>query len=79
VATQRCIGKVYLQTVIDCHSPHSWGTPYNSKLPVTAAHVLNDKVLPFFEEHHARVENRLSDKGREFCDREDHHPFELFL
>jgi transposase InsO family protein len=79
VGTLKGVGKVYLQTVIDCHSRHAWGNLYTSKLPVTAVHVLNDKVLPFFEDHNARVETILSDNGREFCGREDHHPFELFL
>ena len=36
-------------------------------------------VLPFFEEHEARVHTILSDNGREFCGRPDHHPYELFF
>ena len=79
VGNLKGIGKVYLQTVIDCHSRHAWGNLYTSKLPLTAVHVLNDKVLPFFEEHDAKIQTILSDNGREFCGREDHHPFELFL
>lgn len=73
------IGKVYLQTVIDCHSRYAWGRLYTSKLPVTAVHVLNADVLPFFEQHQAKVETVLSDNGREYCGRSDRHPFELFL
>lgn len=42
-------------------------------------HVLNEDVLPFFEEHDARITTILSDNGREFCGRADHHPYELFL
>lgn len=52
---------------------------YTRKLPLTAAHVLNEDVLPFFEEHNARVETILSDNGREFRGRPDKHPHELFL
>ena len=52
---------------------------YTSKLPVTAAHVLNDRVLPVFEEHGIRIRTILSDNGREFCGRPDRHPYELFL
>lgn len=29
------VGKVYLQTVIDCFSRHAWGRLYTSKLPIT--------------------------------------------
>ena len=73
------IGKVYLQSVIDCFSRYGWGRLYTSKLPLTAVHVLNTDVLPFFEAHKAKVETILSDNGREFCGRPDHHPYELFL
>ena len=39
------VGKVYLQTVLDCYSRHAWGRLYTSKLPVTSVHVLNETVL----------------------------------
>ena len=73
------IGKIYLQTVVDCHSRFAWGHLYTSKVPVTAVHVLNEKVLPFFEEQQCAIIHVLSDNGREYCGRPDHHPFELFL
>ncbi len=79
VGTLKGVGKVYLQTVIDCHSRYSWGRLYTNKLPVTAVHVLNNDVLPFFEENNIKVETVLTDNGREYCGRKDHHPFELFL
>lgn len=73
------VGKVYLQSVIDCFSRYAWGRLYTSKLPVTAVHVMNNDVLPTFEEHDAKITTVLSDNGREFCGREDRHPYELFL
>lgn len=73
------VGKVYLQSVIDCHSRYAWGRLYANKLPVTAVHVLNNDVLPTFEQHGARIATVLSDNGREFCGRPDRHPYELFL
>lgn len=73
------VGKVYLQSVLDCCSCYAWGRLYTSKLPVTAVHALNESVLPFFEEQGARIDTILSDNGREFCGRPDHHPYELFL
>jgi transposase InsO family protein len=79
VGTLKGVGKVYLQSVLDCYSRFGWGRLYTSKLPVTAVHVLNEDVLPFFESHHARIETVLSDNGREFCGRPDQHPYELFL
>jgi transposase InsO family protein len=73
------VGRVYLQTVIDTFSRYAWGRLYSSKLPVTAVHILNEDVLPFFEAHGSEIKTILSDNGREFCGRPDKHPYELFL
>jgi transposase InsO family protein len=79
VGSLKGVGRIYLQTVIDCHSRYAWGRLYTNKMPVTAVHVLNEDVLPFFEKHNAVITTVLSDNGREFCGRPDHHPYELFL
>ena len=79
VGNLKGIGKIYLQTVVDCHSRFAFGHLYTSKVPVTAVHVLNEKVLPFFEEHECPIVSILTDNGREYCGRMDGHPFELFL
>lgn len=79
VGVLKGVGRIYLQSVIDCHSRYAWGRLYTSKLPVTAVHVLNEDVLPFFEQHEAKITTVLSDNGREFCGRPDRHPYELFL
>jgi transposase InsO family protein len=73
------VGKVYLQSAIDCFSRYAWGRLYNSKMPVTAVHLLNESVLPTFDEHQAKVKTVLSDNGAEFRGRLDKHPYELFL
>ena len=48
-------------------------------MPVTAVQILNNHVLPFFGEHGVKVETVLTDNRREYCGREDRHPYELFL
>jgi transposase InsO family protein len=73
------VGKVYLQSAIDCRSRHAWGRLYTNKMPVTAVHLLNTDVLPAFEAQGAAIKTVLSDNGREFCGRPDRHPYELFL
>ena len=73
------VGKVYLQSAIDCHSRYAWGRLYTSKLPVTAVHLMNNEVRPTFDAHDATITTVLSDNGREFCGRGDRHPYELFL
>lgn len=72
------IGKVYLQTAIDCCSRFAWGRLYTNKMPLTAVHLLNTDVVPHFEEHGVPIKTVLSDNGRECCGRLDRHPYELF-
>ncbi len=79
VGTLKGVGKLYLQTAIDCHSRFAWARLYPSKLPVTAVHLMNNDVIPTFEAQGAKIETVLSDNGREFCGRPDQHPYELFL
>jgi transposase InsO family protein len=79
VGVLKGVGKVYLQTAIDCHSRHAWARLYPNKLPLTAVQLMNNDVLPTFEAEGAAIDAVLSDNGREFCGREDQHPYELFL
>lgn len=79
VRSLKGVGKVYLQTVIDCHSRYAWGRLFTTKLPIAAVQTLNNDVLPTFEDHNARIDAILSDNGREFCGRPDKDPYELFL
>ncbi len=65
VGTLKGVGKVYMQSVLDFHSHYGWGCLYTTKLPITAVHVLNEDVLPFFEARDAQVRGILSDIGRE--------------
>jgi transposase InsO family protein/transposase-like protein len=79
IGTLKGVGKVYLQTAIDCHSRYAWARLYPNKLPITAVQLLDSDVLPTFEAHGATIDAVLSDNGREFCGRPDRHPYELFL
>ena len=79
VGSLKGVGKVYLQTAIDCFSRYAWARLYTSKLPLTAVHLMNNDVLTTFEQQKARITTVLSDNGREFCGRKDRHPYELFL
>jgi transposase InsO family protein len=46
---------------------------------VTAADLLNDRVLPFFEQHGIPLGRVLTDRGTEYCSQADRHPYELYL
>jgi transposase InsO family protein len=73
------IGKLYQQTGIDTHSNVGFAKVYTEKTSLTAADFLNDRVLPFFDEHCIRVLRILSDNGTEYCGRIESHPYQLFL
>ena len=49
------------------------------KTPLTAAELLNDQVLPFFEEHTMGLLRVLTDRGAEYGGRHDSHAYELYL
>ncbi len=73
------IGRIYQQTAIDTHGSHGFAKVYREKTTLTAADLLNDRVLPFYDHHGIRVHRVLTDNGPELCGRQDSHPYELFL
>jgi transposase InsO family protein len=73
------VGRIYQQTVLDTFSSVAFAKVYTAKIPVTAADILNDRVLPFFEEQKIPVMRILTDRGTEYCGSLDKHPFQLYL
>jgi transposase len=73
------VGRIYQQTVVDTYSSVTFAKVYTAKVPVTAADLLNDRVLPFFEHHDVPVLRVLTDRGTEYCGVPDKHPYQLFL
>ncbi len=41
--------------------------------------MLNDKVLPFFDENGIRLLRILTDRGTEYCGAREHHEYQLYL
>jgi transposase InsO family protein len=79
VGTLKGVGRVYQQTFVDTYSKIAQCKLYTTKVPITAADLLNDRVLPFFEEHGMTLLRMLTDRGTEFCGKVEHHDYELFL
>ncbi len=77
--TLKRVGKVYIQTVLDCFRRHVWALLYTSKMSVTAVQILNNHVLPSFEKQGVKIRTILCDNGREYCGRSDKHRYDLFL
>jgi transposase InsO family protein len=73
------VGRIYQQTVIDTYSSVAFAKLYTAKVPLTAADVLNDRALPFFDEQGVDILRILTDRGTEFCGRLDKHPYQLYL
>ncbi|MBF0274934.1 MAG: DDE-type integrase/transposase/recombinase [Nitrospinae bacterium] len=61
------IGKIYQQTGIDTFSNVAFAKVYLEKTALTAADLLNDKVLPFFDEQETPLMRTLTDRGTEYC------------
>ena len=78
VGTLKGVGRIYQQTVIDTYAKVAFAKLYDRKTPITAAEVLNDRVVPFYDEHSIRLSRVLTDRGTEFCGRESHE-YELYL
>lgn len=79
VGTMKGVGRIYQQTFIDTYSKIAFAKLYSTKTPITAADLLNDKVLPFFEEHKLPLLRILTDRGTEYCGKADSHDYELYL
>jgi transposase InsO family protein len=79
VGTIKGVGRVYQQTFVDTYSKIAHAKLYTTKTPITAADLLNDRVLPFFEEHGVKILRMLTDRGTEYCGKHDSHDYQLYL
>ena len=52
---------------------------YTDKTALTAADMLNDRVLPWYNEQGIPILRILTDRGSEYKGNIEHHAFELFL
>ena len=52
---------------------------YDRKTPITAADLLNDRVIPFFDSHDVKLLRVLTDRGSEYCGNPERHEYELYL
>ena len=61
--TLKGVGRIYQQTYVDTYCKVVHAKLYTSKTPITAADLLNEKVLPYYEKHELPV-LRMSDRPR---------------
>jgi transposase InsO family protein len=79
VGNMKGVGRIYQQTFVDTYSKVAFAKRYDRKTPITAADLLNDRVMPFFEEPGIPLMRILTDRGTEFCGRPERHEYELYL
>lgn len=79
VGTLKGVGRIYQQTFVDTYSKVAQAKLYTTKTPITAADLLNDRVLPLFVEHELPLLRMLTDRGTEYCGRAERHDYELYL
>src|SRR5947208_10917082 len=79
VGNMKGVGRIYQQTFIDTYAKVAFAKLYDRKTPITAAEILNDRVLPFFEDHGIALSRVLTDRGTEYCGNPEHHEYELYL
>jgi transposase InsO family protein len=79
VGTIKGVGRIYQQTFIDTYSRVAFAKLYTSKHAITSADILNDRVLPFFDEQQIPLLRILTDRGTEFNGRPENHEYELYL
>ena len=73
------VGRIYQQTFIDSYSKVVQVKLYDRKHAITAADMLNDRVLPWYEEQGIPLLRILTDRGSEYCGNREHHEFALYL
>jgi transposase InsO family protein len=79
VGNMKGVGRIYQQTAIDTYAKVAFAKLYDRKTPITAADLLNDRVVPFYDQHEIKLCRMLTDRGTEYCGNPEHHEYELYL
>jgi transposase InsO family protein len=73
------VGKIYQQTFIDTYTRVGFAKLYDRKNALVAADMLNDKVLPFYQQQDVQLLRIITDRGTEYCGAREHHEYQLYL
>jgi len=79
VGTIKGVGRIYQQTFIDTYAKVAFAKIYDRKNALVAADMLNDRVMPFFEQHEIPLLRILTDRGTEYCGKREDHEYQLYL
>lgn len=73
------VGRIYQQTYVDTYCKVAQAKLYPNKDAMTSADMLNDKVIPMYEEQGVDLQRILTDRGTEYCGKIENHPYRLYL
>lgn len=73
------VGKIYQQTFIDTYSKVATVKLYDRKIALVAADMINDRVVPLYDEYGIPLMRILTDRGTEYCGAREHHEFQLYI
>ena len=79
VGTMKGVGRIYQQTFVDTYSRVAQAKLYLEKTAITAADMLNDRVIPLFNEQGIDLLRILTDRGTEYCGKIENHSYQLYL
>ncbi len=79
VGNLKGVGRIYQQTFIDTYAKVSFVKLYDRKNALVAADLLNDRVVPWYEEQGVKLQRILTDRGTEYCGNREHHEYQLYL
>lgn len=79
MGTIKGVGRIDQQTFVDTYTKVALAKLDDRKNALVAADMLNDRVLPFFDEMGIPLLRVLTDRGTEYCGGREHHEYELYL
>jgi len=79
VGNMKGVGRIYQQTYIDTYCKVAMVNLYNEKTAITAAHLLNAFVVPWYNAQEIELIRMLTDRGTEYCGKAEQHAYQLFL
>ena len=75
VGSIKVVGRIYRQTFIDTYTKVAMVKLYDRKIALVAADMLNDKVIPLYDQYGIPLMRVLTDRGTEYCGAREHHEY----
>ena len=79
VSNMKGVGRIYQQTFVDTTSKVAFARLYDRRTPITAADLLNVRVVPFFDEREVKLSRAPTDRGTQYYGNPEHHAYALSL